>query len=274
MKKYLALVFSLMMLCAGYQTVYSWSPASDQKYVRVNSFPETAYQAADVLAYNLTADICRTEPIVYSSFAELGDLSTTSAFGRVLGEVIGSRFAQHGYRILELRLRKDTLKTAEGAGELALSRDIRHIRETWHAQAVITGTYHLIGDKAVVSARVVNTADNSIIASHDFSFSLEGRHQAMVIPDRMTEAKKEEEIKTPKGPLATGAIVLNPSRNTDAKLIQTRLADLGLYRDRIDGIWGKNSRNALRQFKTEHQLPDPEKWDTPTQIRLFSDTNL
>ena len=276
MQKILALPILFLMIFMGAHNAHGWSPVSSQASVRVEGFPGIAYQAADVLEYNLTANISRTLPILFSSFVDISDLNSTSLLGRMLGEQIGSRFSQHGYNVAEIRLRKDSLHISqdEGIGELALSRDMTLIRDSWDAQAVITGTYHIFDDRAVVSARIVSTLDNSIISSHDFSFRLDRYLKTMVEPDRLIHKRKEtRELAAEPGPISTGAIALSPARSTDAKLIQRRLADLGLYLDRIDGIWGRNSRIALERFKLEHQLPGPDKWDMPTQIKLFQGTN-
>jgi peptidoglycan hydrolase-like protein with peptidoglycan-binding domain len=73
-------------------------------------------------------------------------------------------------------------------------------------------------------------------------------------------------------PISSGESLLNPSAARDAKAIQARLAELGFYRGVIDGVWGKNSRAALRTFKESKALADPEAWDRDTQILLFRDT--
>ena len=70
-------------------------------------------------------------------------------------------------------------------------------------------------------------------------------------------------------PIASGAVLLDPSASQDAQTIQGRLAELGFYRGAIDGIWGAGSRAALRTFKEKSSLPNPEKWDKETQMLLF-----
>jgi peptidoglycan hydrolase-like protein with peptidoglycan-binding domain len=74
-------------------------------------------------------------------------------------------------------------------------------------------------------------------------------------------------------PLASGIVFLNPSDSQDAQTIQGRLAELGLYSGAVDGIWGKDSQDALRDFKEKNSLPNPEKWDKETQVRLFKGTS-
>ena len=69
--------------------------------------------------------------------------------------------------------------------------------------------------------------------------------------------------------LANGETLLNPAVEENAQLIQTRLADLGLYKGPIDGIWGKASQAALRMFKEQNSLVNPQRWDRETQMLLF-----
>jgi len=70
-------------------------------------------------------------------------------------------------------------------------------------------------------------------------------------------------------PIASGAVFLNPSDSQDVQTIQGRLAELGFYNGAIDGIWGSETRAALRAFKEKNSLPLPEKWDKETQMLLF-----
>ncbi len=78
---------------------------------------------------------------------------------------------------------------------------------------------------------------------------------------------------TAEDPIATGLVVLNPSVAKDAKIIQGRLADLGLYKAGVDGIWGKGSQVALKKFKEKDSLSNADKWDRETQLALFKKTS-
>ena len=69
--------------------------------------------------------------------------------------------------------------------------------------------------------------------------------------------------------ISSGSVLLNPSSSQDARKIQTRLQELGLYKGPIDGIWGKGSQAALNAFKKQNSLADPDKWDKETQMLLF-----
>jgi peptidoglycan hydrolase-like protein with peptidoglycan-binding domain len=83
----------------------------------------------------------------------------------------------------------------------------------------------------------------------------------------------QTEPKTIQDPIASGSIILNPLVPQDAQMIQTRLAELGLYKGSIEGIWGKGSRAALKAFKEHSSLENPDKWDKESQMALFHGTS-
>ena len=69
--------------------------------------------------------------------------------------------------------------------------------------------------------------------------------------------------------ISSGEILLNPDRAKDARIIQKRLADLGLYKGPIDGIWGKGSQVGLKAFKEQNSMGNPDRWNKETQLLLF-----
>lgn len=72
------------------------------------------------------------------------------------------------------------------------------------------------------------------------------------------------------GALEHGQRFLNPKDQDDAALIQGRLAELGFYTAKVDGLFGKGSRTALGKFKKAKGLPANTDWDLPTQMALFA----
>ena len=75
-------------------------------------------------------------------------------------------------------------------------------------------------------------------------------------------------------PIASGSVFLNPSKEDDAKLIQTRLANMGYYTKKIDGDFGPGSKGALQRFKKDNGLGDNFNWDLNTQKMLFKNSGL
>jgi hypothetical protein len=57
----------------------------------------------------------------------------------------------------------------------------------------------------------------------------------------------------------------------DAMRVQTRLADLGFYVGRQDGIWGSGSIKALLEFKLANGLAPDARWDANTEEALYAE---
>ena len=76
------------------------------------------------------------------------------------------------------------------------------------------------------------------------------------------------------GPVESGVIFLDPRHKGDARLIQTRLMDLGYYKKKIDGDFGRGSKNALKNFRKDSGLEDNSTWDLRTQKILFKNSGL
>ncbi len=83
--------------------------------------------------------------------------------------------------------------------------------------------------------------------------------------DRAGQASGEPDEES----IASGEVLLNPDDAKGARIIQKRLAELGLYKGPIDGIWGKGSRAGLKAFKEQNSLGAPDRWDKETQKALF-----
>ena len=241
----------------------------------------------DMLERNLLYVLDRTLPILSTSFVNLDNLKETSAFGRLVGVQIASRFSQHGYRVIDIRLSNGKVLVQERNGELVLSRDIKKISNCQDAQAILVGTYTIAGNRAFVSTRLVSTHDNAILSSYNFSIRMDDLLKALAQKnldsalDSATESKKQVPRKAKganrnsisaikKDPVSSGTIFLELSNPLAVKIVQSQLFQLGYYTSKIDGKWKKYSREALVSFKKAQNLPNVNRWDMETQMALFS----
>ena len=250
---------------------------------------DISYTAGDMLERNLLYVLDRTLPIISTSFVNLDNLKETSAFGRLIGEQIASRFSQHGYRVIELRLSNGKVLVQERNGELALSREMKRLNKCYDAQAIIVGTYCVAGNRVFLSTRLVSTLDNSILSSYNFSIRMGGllktlaqknlnnaavRKKSKKISDigqrKAKRAKRDSKSAIKKDPVSSGSVFLELSNPLAAKIVQAQLFRLGYYTSKIDGKWKKYSRAALVSFKKARKLPNVNKWDVKTQMALFS----
>lgn len=127
-----------------------------------------SYQIVDKLESDLKSPIAPDDTIIVASFVDINNLTVSSTFGRIMAEQVGSRFAQKGYKVVEMKLRDKSVFIEEGKGEFLLSRNLKDISKNHNASAVIVGTYGCSRDKIYVSIRIINPGDNVVLTSCDY----------------------------------------------------------------------------------------------------------
>ncbi len=126
------------------------------------------YTVADTLFEALCKPETCEMPLLMSSFVMLEDLDRTSPLGRIIPQQIGSRFAQHGMHMVDVRLRTQSLLVRKGQGEFALSRELEKINRDINAFAVLTGTYSVVYGRVYVTAMILRSTDGALLASLDY----------------------------------------------------------------------------------------------------------
>jgi hypothetical protein len=129
--------------------------------------------AGDALSSMLLQRVGLDGGILATSLVRLDTLEATSAFGRLAGQQIASRIAQHGFMVQDIRLTGALTVTREG--EFMLSRDMGRLLATeYNAHAVLTGTYSQSGDKIFVSVRVLRLTDSTVLAAYEYYLPFSG----------------------------------------------------------------------------------------------------
>lgn len=141
-----------------------------------------SYNIVNKLENNLRQPISQDAPIVVASFVDVSDLTKSSAFGRIMAEQVGSRLAQKGYKVIEVKLRQNSIFVdPENKGEFLLSRNIKDISVTHNASLVVVGTYAKGYDNVYVSARMVNPVDSTVISSCDNRINFKNYREMMFL---------------------------------------------------------------------------------------------
>ena len=190
-----ACVIGLLAGCKNYEVV----PKEQVNLLNAN------YQAVDEMLKKSKASVGRDAPIIVATFVDLDDLTRTSALGRIIGELCAARLTQRGYRVINVKVRPDSLVIRPGQGEFLLSQDVNVLSKEHGAQVVLVGTYtrtHVsenlrsvnqkleavdpelmmrpsymmhdrrifesIDDSVYVSLRFVSARDHSVLAAHDY----------------------------------------------------------------------------------------------------------
>jgi len=126
-----------------------------------------SYNAADQLIENSAAALSPAKPILITTMVDSGDLTRTTALGRLISEQMASRLANAGYTVHELKL-GPALRIREGTGELILTRDVRELSRVAGAQAIIAGTYTVANSRVFVNAKLVQAVDGRMLSAADF----------------------------------------------------------------------------------------------------------
>ena len=170
----LAVVGLSIMGCAS-----TTDDATTRTVVQDANLIEQNYGAADALLMRTPWLKERNEPLLAATFVDINNLETSSGLGRLIGEQIGSRFAQQKFTVIEIKMRNNIF-VAEGAGEFALSRSVREISQSHNAAAVIAGTYAVGRQSVFVNARLIRATDNQVLASYDYVLPLGPDVRALV----------------------------------------------------------------------------------------------
>jgi TolB-like protein len=174
------LVTCLLILITGclgrqgevYQNIYP-----NDRLIRAN------YEMADMMEHNLVQPISVDQPILVASFVNVNRLEQSSTFGHIISEQISSRFAQKGYKIIEMKLRQDSVFFKKEKGEFLLSRDCLDLSKEYDSSAVIVGTYAEGYKTLYVSARIVRVSDSKVISSWDYSVPMNFKEIDILLRD-------------------------------------------------------------------------------------------
>ncbi len=136
--------------------------------------------AGDVLSAELLQRIGSGSGILAATMADMEDLDDSSPFGRTSMQQVGSRVAQHGFKVLDVRL-TDAMRMDLRKGEFMLSRDTaRILAKEYNAHAVLVGLYSRSDDKIFVSVRAIRLDDAAIIGAYEYWLPKEGDVRAML----------------------------------------------------------------------------------------------
>lgn len=136
----------------------------------------TNLEAGSRLAHALRAE--GRGRLLITSMAPVTDLGSTTSFGLLIGEQVGSRMAQAGFDVIEARLRSGLIVNT--SGEFILSRDIRDLARGHRAAAVVTGTYAVAEENVYVTLRAVALDDNKVLAAETYTLPITADVRALL----------------------------------------------------------------------------------------------
>lgn len=157
-----------LVLAAG----CSQSPPQPIKLTPFQARPATdiiasSYAAADALIAQAREALPADCQLIAATLVNINRLDESSPLGRLVTEQLAARFAQNGYRMIEVKLRNQIyMKRHEG--ELLLTREIRDIARQHNARAIIAGTYATGVDRIFVNLKLIDFDSNVVIGAFDY----------------------------------------------------------------------------------------------------------
>lgn len=178
--RYLAIALVAVSMSACAVNPQSQYPQSQQVNRHASGFIQTNYQVADALSdsANQRRELSKTTPILVATLVNIDSLTESSRLGRIISEQLQARLSQHGYAVVELKIRGN-LFVKQDQGELLLSREIKDITTSHKAQAVVVGTYAVASNNVFINLKVVGT-DNIIIGTYDYMLEIDADTRAML----------------------------------------------------------------------------------------------
>ncbi len=159
--------------------------ALDSKRPVTNAQPVDAhigtqtYFATDMLVDTTLQPLDRAEPVLVASLVDIDDLRRSSTLGRMVAEQVSGRLAQLGYHVTEMKLR-GSVAIKQQAGELVLSRELKHLGQQHEAQAVVAGTYAVGNNQVHINLRLLRSADGRVLSAVDYTLPLGQDTRALV----------------------------------------------------------------------------------------------
>lgn len=101
--------------------------------------------------------------IAVTTFVDLNNLDVSSSFGRFVAERLSMEMHKLDFNVRELRQRK-SIEFKKAKGEFGLTRKSTDLMRRFQVDAVLVGTYLVVGDEVVVNARLIDVDSSRVIS--------------------------------------------------------------------------------------------------------------
>ena len=130
---------------------FSSIPVYDTKNGSVGRF-KTSYLADQLDSYYRGTGY---GPIAVTTFVDINNLYSTSAFGRTISEHLISELAMKGYDVVEMR-HSDVVQILMGQGEFGLSQEVKVLKKAQDLAGIVVGTYTVSKDRIYLNSRILD----------------------------------------------------------------------------------------------------------------------
>ena len=163
--------------CATEATNARKQPSYEQ--AAANPLIPANYAAASALLDRMQGRLALEQPLIVATVVNIDALDSSSTLGRAISEQVSARFTLAGLNMIEMKFRNNVYM-ARDQGEMMLTRELRDIASSHHAQAVIVGTYAQSSEMVFVNLKVIQPETNIVLAAHDYVLPLDTMTSSML----------------------------------------------------------------------------------------------
>jgi len=129
-------------------------------------------ELSNQLLLNIKSTDQRNNKFIVTTFVNLNDFKSTSAFGRVISETLINELHTRRFKVIDFRT-QDSL-SVDNSGEFILTRDISKLKDEIPQSLLIAGTYSIINEnELVLNARIVDNFTSEVISTAKVLYTYE-----------------------------------------------------------------------------------------------------
>lgn len=218
---------------------FSSIPVYDTKNGSVGRF-KTSYLADQLDSYYRGTGY---GPIAVTTFVDINNLYSTSAFGRTISEHLISELAMKGYDVIEMR-HSDVVQILMGQGEFGLSQEVKLLKKAQDLAGIVVGTYTVSNDRVYLNSRILDPTTSLVRSVGSVEIELDEEITKLL---RQNAAKKTlERI---------------PVRPLGASLSRLETPDLNSYSQRYPQLFKEDKTKPMNEKSSKSSKAKPSKSD-------------
>ena len=165
--------------------------------VKTVNLTESSYGAADMLAQQSKARMTTHTPLRIAMLTDVTTPYEVTAFGQQVANQLGSRFVQLGYNVQSVPLPPALMPDLAGGQAVATGGGPQPVQmgvkpSTGKGDVMVTGTYVRFKNSIQVSLKMLQGADQQVIAAYDYVLPMtrDLRDSSMSEADRIQKASQ------------------------------------------------------------------------------------
>ncbi len=135
----------------------------------------------------------KEKKIVVTTFLNANNYKASSKLGRLIAEGLIAELHNRNFTVIEYHTRNNVM-LKEAGGDFALSRDIEHIRKSYQANYLITGTYSDTGKTLFIAGRLIDMKTSVVVSAGNYEVVKTPAIALLIEDDPATQAEHQSPV--------------------------------------------------------------------------------